>query len=462
MAFMDEDFLLDTPAARTLFHDYAEKCPIIDYHNHLAVQDIAEARRFHNLTEIWLETDHYKWRAMRACGVDEAYITGKQTGDYEKFLAWARVVPQLAGCPLYHWTHLELQRYFGITELLNGETAPAIWEKTCEMLKGPEYNTVELLKMQNVQVLCTTDDPADSLEWHQKIAKEQNLPFQVLPSFRPDRFLTVEGGDTFRGAVEDLAARNGGTIRTLADLKQSLVCSLERFQETGCAVSDHGFSNFAYGQGDGEAAFRKAMAGQMPTAEEIADYKGDILRFLAEEYEKRGFAMQLHMGPIRNVRPSLFASIGPDAGGDSVGLTTNPMDLGAFLGDLDAAGTLPHTIIYNLNPADNLVFSTMAVNFAPQVRYGAAWWFNDPIPGIRNQLEELMETGQLAGSVGMLTDSRSFTSFPRHEYFRRILCSSLGRLIADGLYPDDTIRMGELVENICYRNAKSFFGFADP
>lgn len=456
--FMDKDFLLDTPTAKELFHSYAEDCPIIDYHNHLNTKDIAQARHFRNLTEVWLEGDHYKWRAMRAYGVPESLITGKETGDYEKFQAWAEVLPQLVGCPLYHWTHLELQRYFGIYEALTPESAPRIWEQTCEMLKGDDFDTVSLLKRQNVKVLCTTDDPADSLEWHKKIKEAGNLSFKVLPSFRPDRFLAVDS-PAFKGAVSALEARNYSKIQNLDDLKESLCLSLDRFQNMGCKVSDHGFTDFPYGEGSGDAVFLKAMDGLPLTAQEVADYRGDMLRFLAGEYKKRGIAMQLHLGAVRNVRPTLYSTIGADAGGDSVGPTTSPMALGAFLGDLDRAGTLPHTILYNLNPADNIVLSTMAVDFAPEVQYGAAWWLNDTLRGIENQLDELMETGQLAKSIGMLTDSRSFTSFPRHEYYRRILCRKLGALVAQGLYPNDVATLGNIVENVCCHNAENFFGF---
>ncbi len=457
MAFMDENFLLDTATAVELYHSYAADCSIFDYHNHLSPMDIAQRRGFHNLTEIWLETDHYKWRAMRACGVEERYITGKDTDDYEKFLKWAQTVPRLVGSPLYHWTHLELQRYFGITDLLNPQTASGIWEKTCEMLMTPGFDTVSLLEKQRVKVLCTTDDPADGLEWHMAIRQDQTMPFQVLPSFRPDRFLSVEAV-AFSGAVQALSERNKGRIQTLSDMKASLRVSMDRFLEAGWRVSDHGFSQFLYsGTGNGEAAFEKAMKGASLSNQEIADYRGDLLRFLAEEYYRRGIVMQLHMGPIRNVSPGLYATIGADAGGDSVGLTINPFELAAFLGDMDRRGTLPRTILYNLNPADNIVLSTMAVTFAPKVQYGAAWWFNDTLRGMENQLEELMETGQLAENVGMLTDSRSFTSFPRHEYFRRILCRKLGHLVADGLYPEDVPTLGQIVRDVCYCNAEKFF-----
>ena len=457
--FMDENFLLDTKTAQILYHEYAKDCPIIDYHNHLSVPDIASKRTFENLTQIWLEGDHYKWRAMRACGVDESLITGKETSDYEKFLAWADVVPELAGCPLYHWTHLELQRYFGITDLLSPKTAETIWNKTCEMLKGEGFDTVSLLESQKVKVLCTTDDPADSLEGHFVIAREGNLSFKVLPSFRPDRFLTAENPAAFNAAIAQLEERNGIAIKTLDDLKTSLSKSLDRFEEAGCKVSDHGFSHFNYAKGSGEAGFNKAVKGEVPDADELAAYKGDLMRFLGKEYAKRGIAMQLHLGPIRNVNPSIYGHIGADAGSDSVGLCVDPFELGAFLGDLEADGGLPNTVLYNLNPADNIVLSTMAINFAPRAQFGAAWWLNDTYRGIRNQLDELMETGALAKSVGMLTDSRSFTSFPRHEYYRRILCQRLGELVASGQYPDDTETLGKIVEDVCWKNAVEFFGF---
>ena len=457
--FMDENFLLDTKTAQVLYHEYAKDCPIIDYHNHLSVPDIASKRTFENLTRIWLEGDHYKWRAMRACGVPESLITGKETSDHEKFLAWAGVVPKLAGCPLYHWTHLELQRYFGITDVLSPATAEGIWDKTCEMLKGEGFDTVSLLESQKVKVLCTTDDPADSLEGHFAIAKEGSLSFKVLPSFRPDRFLTAEDPAAFKAALEQLEERNGIKIKTLDDLKESLSRSLDRFGRAGCKVSDHGFSHFNYKAGCADEIFKKAAEGKALSGDEIAVYKGDLMRFLGKEYAKRGIAMQLHLGPIRNVNPSIYNTIGADSGSDSVGLCVDPFELGAFLGDLEKEGGLPNTVLYNLNPADNIVLSTMAINFAPKVQFGAAWWLNDTYRGIRNQLDELMETGALAKSIGMLTDSRSFTSFVRHEYYRRILCQRLGELVACGQYPDDTETLGKIVEDVCWKNAVEFFGF---
>lgn len=425
-AFMDRDFLLDTPMARALYHGYAAGQPIFDYHNHLSPRDIAEHRRFRDLTELWLESDHYKWRAMRACGVAEREITG-EAAPYEKFLAWATVVPRLVGSPLYHWTHLELQRYFGITEPLTGDSADRIWRQTREQLCSDGYDAVSLLARMNVRVLCTTDDPADDLAWHRRIAADESIPFRVLPSFRPDRYLADPCGP----AAKALCDRYG-----TSDPDEALEAALDYFCRNGCLVSDHGFGDFPYGS---DADFSRRM------------------RRLGGAYARHGVAMQLHLGPIRNVSPRLYELLGPDAGGDSVGRTADPAALGAFLGDLEREGHLPRTVLYNLNPAESAALSTLAATFAPRVQYGAAWWFNDHLRGMEAQLDELMETGALFASVGMLTDSRSFTSFVRHEYFRRILCRKLGRLVEEGLYPDDEATLGKLVRGVCYENAAGFF-----
>lgn len=421
-AFMDKDFLLENETAKRLFHNYAEHQPIYDYHNHLPPREIAERKRYENLTQLWLTADHYKWRAMRACGVEEKYITGN-AAEYEKFLKWAEVVPQLIGCPLYHWTHLELQRYFEIYTPLTPEAAPAIWEETAEKLKA--YDAVSLLEKMDVRVLCTTDDPADTLEWHRKIREDKTIPFRVLPSFRPDRYL---GGNP--NAERALCEKYGED-----NLADALKKALDYFCANGCKVSDHGFSRFSY---------------------QPATKQAELLRFLGKAYTEHEVAMQLHLGPVRNQNPTLLEKLGPDAGGDSIGLTTDPFQLGAFLGDLEREGSLPNTILYNLNPSDNGVLSTMAVSFAPKVQFGTAWWFNDTIRGMRRQIDELMENGMLAKSVGMLTDSRSFSSFPRHEYYRRILCNRLGELVESGQYPTDEKTLGTIVENICGKNAMDF------
>jgi len=458
-AFMDREFLLSNETGSKLFHDYAEQCPIIDYHNHLSPKDIFERRRYRNLTQLWLEGDHYKWRCMRVCGVPEDLVTGTAP-DWDKFLAFATILPRLIGNPVYHWAHLELQRYFGIHTPLTADTAREIWDKTCAMMEGDGFDAVSLLASQKVQILCTTDDPADSLEWHRKLKEDPTVPFRTLPSFRPDRFLHIDQAP-WKTALEQLGARYGA-ISDWASLLAALRKSLDFFCDTGCKVTDHGFIHFRYAEGDPVPVMAKALAGEALTEDEIAVYQGGLLRFLASEYAARGLAMQLHLGPIRNNSPRLMASFGPDAGGDSIGEATDPFKLSAFLGALESAGTLPKTILYNLNGADAGMLATMAASFASdgaKVQYGAAWWLHDHIRGIRAQLDQLLETGLISGSVGMLTDSRSFTSFPRHEYYRRILCDKLGALVEDGQYPADMAALGQMVENICWRNAVTYFGF---
>ena len=458
-AFMNEEFLLTTETASRLFHEHAEHCPIIDYHNHLSPKDIFNRRRYENLTQLWLEGDHYKWRCMRVCGVTEEFVTGKAP-EWEKFYRFASIMPRLIGSPVYHWAHLELQRYFGITTPLTADTAKDIWDKTCEMLSGDGFDAVSLLDKMQVKILCTTDDPADTLEWHEKLAADTSLPFRTLPSFRPDRFLHIDQS-AWKTALEQLGARYG-EISDWESLLAALRGALDFFCAVGCRVTDHGFIHFRYAVGDAAAVMAKALQGGNLTEEEIAVYQGGLLRFLAEEYTRRDLAMQLHLGPIRNNSPRLMASFGPDAGGDSIGEATDPFALSAFLRDIDAAGHLPRTILYNLNPADSAMLSTMAVNYAAdgaKVQYGAAWWLLDHIRGISDQIDQLMETGLLSGSVGMLTDSRAFTSFTRHEYFRRILCDKLGALVERGEYPCDLETLGEMVEDICHRNAANYFGF---
>lgn len=454
--FMDQDFLLTTETAKKLFSDYAAECPIIDYHNHLPVQEIFERQTYENLTQVWLAADHYKWRCMRVNGVEEHFVTGS-AGDYEKFLKFAQVLPSLIGSPVYHWAHLELQRYFGIDTPLNEKTAPEIWEKTCKMLRGEGFDAVSLLAKANVKVLCTTDDPADDLQWHLKIAEDDSIPFAVLPSFRPDRFLHIDQS-AWAAALEQLGARYGA-ITDWESLQAALRKSLDFFQTAGCKVTDHGFIKFRYAVGDPAPVMEKALRGETLTEEEIAIYQGALLRFLASEYTARGLAMQLHLGPIRNNSPKLMEAFGADAGGDSIGAGTDPFQLSAFLADCETSEQLPNTILYNLNPVDSAMMATMAVNFGAKVQYGAAWWLLDHIRGINEQLDHLMETGMLAKSVGMLTDSRSFTSFVRHEYYRRILCEKIGRLVESGQYPDDIEFLGRMIQNICCHNAVEYFGF---
>lgn len=457
-AFMNEGFLLTNEVASKLFHEYAEDCPIIDYHNHLSPKDIYNRRKYENLTQLWLEGDHYKWRCMRVCGVPEEYVTGNAS-EWDKFLQFAQIMPRLIGSPVYHWAHLELQRYFGIDTPLTGETAKEIWNQTCAMLQGDGFDAVSLLEKMQVKILCTTDDPADSLEWHLKLA-EENMPFRTLPSFRPDRFLHIDQAPW--GAVLKQLGDRYGEITDWDSLLNALRKSLDFFCCVGCRVTDHGFIRFRHAEGNPEPVMEKALTGAALSEEEIAVYQGALLRFLAGEYSRRNLVMQLHLGPIRNNSPKLFTSFGADAGGDSIGSATDPFLLGSFLGDLEREDILPKTILYNLNPADSAVLATMAVNFAAdgaKVQYGAAWWLLDHIRGINAQLDQLMETGLLSGSVGMLTDSRAFTSFVRHEYFRRILCNRLGTLVEQGEYPCDMDVLGAMVEDVCWRNAVNYFEF---
>ena len=457
-AFMNDEFLLTNQVGSELYHKYAEHCPIIDYHNHLPPKEIFQRRRYENLTQLWLEGDHYKWRCMRVCGVPEEFVTG-HADEKEKFFHFARIMPKLIGTPVYHWTHLELQRYFHIHIPLSEATAQEIWDKTCAMLAGDGFDPVSLLEKMNVKVLCTTDDPADSLEWHQKLAAEPEIPFRTLPSFRPDRFLHIDQ-TAWMVALEQLGERYGA-ITDWDSLLAALSRALDFFCELGCRVTDHGFIRFRYrSDGDPAAVMEKALSGAALCEEEIAVYQGALLRFLAGEYERRDLIMQMHLGPIRNNSPKLLASFGPDAGGDSIGAVTDPFLLSVFLGDLERADRLPKTILYNLNPADSAMLATMAANFASngaRVQYGAAWWFHDHIRGISAQLDQLMENGLLAGSAGMLTDSRSFTAFVRHEYFRRILCDKLGNLVEQGQYPYDPEALGALVEDVCWRNVARWF-----
>lgn len=458
--FMDGDFLLTTETAKKLFHEYADGCSIIDYHNHLPAQEIFEKKTYENLAQVWLAADHYKWRCMRVCGIDEKYITG-DASDKEKFMKFAGIMPRLIGTPVYHWAHLELQRYFGIYDVISADTAEMIWDKTCEMLATEGFDAVSLLDKMNVKVLCTTDDPADDLRWHLKIAKEGSAPFQVLPSFRPDRFINIDQL-AWKDALEQLGSRYA-KVTSWEELLDALRKSLDFFCEAGCKVTDHGFIHFRYARETddikADAVFDKAMAGEELTEKEVAVYQGALLRFLAEEYNKRNMAMQLHLGPIRNNSSKLMKAFGADAGGDSIGEATDPFMLGAFLYDLEEADALPKTILYNLNPADSAMLATMAVNFGDKVQYGAAWWLHDHIRGINEQLDQLLETGTFSISVGMLTDSRSFTSFTRHEYYRRILCEKIGNLVESGQYPADIEFLGKMVEDICWKNAVNYFEF---
>lgn len=461
-AFMDARFLLHSDTAFQLYHDHAQEMPIFDYHNHLSAREIYERTRYENIAQVWLGGDHYKWRAMRAAGIDEAFITG-DASDYEKFTKWAGTVEKLPGNPLYHWTHLELQRYFDVYEPLTLSSAPDIWAACNEHLLEDGFDAYGLLKRMKVKALCTTDEPFDTLEWHLKIAEDAGIELKVLPTFRPDRLLHAEDAG-FKNAISFMEARFGVAISSLDDLKDALRRAIAHFKRAGCLLADHGFIRFAYARGgDADAVMKKALDGGALNAEEIAVYKGELLRFLAAEYVENGMAMQLHLGALRNNNTPMYKKLGPNTGCDSVGEMTDPMQLSALLDDLVTAGTLPSTVLYCLNPNDNIMLATMAVNYAcgempGKVQFGSAWWFQDHLRGIENQLDELLETGLLPSFIGMLTDSRSFTSFSRHEYFRRILCNKLGTIVENGEYPNDLTLLGGMVRDICYHNAVRYFG----
>lgn len=459
-----DDFILKNETARALYHQSAESLPIIDFHNHLNPQEIYEDRCYDNLAEVWLGGDHYKWRAMRANGVPEELITGD--GDpYEKILAWADTVQNCIGNPLYHWTHLELKRYFGIDDVLTPETAPAIWEKCNALLKTPEYSIRNLLKMQNVEVLCTTDDPIDDLKWHKKLA-EEGFEIQVLPTFRPGRALDIEKDD-FADYIAQLGERTDLEIHSLDDVLQALKKCLAYFIEAGCRVTDHSLESDFFLPASLEEAdyiYQKRMSGETLSLEETAKYRGFVLTELGREYSRNNLVMQLHIGAIRNNSLRMFQHLGDDTGFDSLNDFNYAPQLSALLNAMDLTEELPKTVLYYLNSKDADMLAAMAGNYQSntqnirgKVQLGSAWWFCDHKRGMERQMNALADTGLISTFIGMLTDSRSFLSFPRHEYFRRILCNLIGSWVEDGEYPADMPYLNTLVQNICYTNAKQYF-----
>ena len=455
-AFMDRDFLLSSETAKHLYHDYAAAQPIIDYHCHLDPKEIWEDRCFDNITQVWLGGDHYKWRLMRSAGVEERYITG-DASDREKFQKWAETLGLAIGNPLYHWSHLELRNYFGYQGVLNGDTAEEVWQLCNEKLKT--LSARKLILSSRVRALCTTDDPADSLEWHKKLAADESFPVKVLPSFRPDKALGIEKPDYL-----DYLSRLGD-IGSFAALKEKLIERLDYFVSLGCRVSDHGMESVPYASAtmdEVEAIFRKRLAGEIPTAWEQKQFKTALLLELGREYHRLGVVMQLHFGVIRDNSRRVFRALGPDAGIDSIGDQPSIKELAAFLGALDDTDELPRTILYSLNPNDNAALVTVMGAFQTgetvgKVQHGSAWWFNDHRSGMVDQLTTLAADGYLAGFVGMLTDSRSFLSYARHEYFRRILCELIGGWVENGEYPNDEKALRQIVEGICFGNAEQYF-----
>lgn len=470
-AFMDKDFLLDTETAKRLYHDHAEKMPIIDYHCHLQPKEIYEDKKFRNLTEVWLGAgdrygDHYKWRALRARGYDEDSISGP-CDDYKKFMQFAESMPYFVGNPLYHWSHLEMRRYFGIEEIINAENAPVIWEKANKVLKT--LTAREMMYKFNVKTVCTTDDPIDSLEWHKKMNADGTLKVKVRPAFRPDKAINVELS-WFASWVNKLAEAAGKPIESLSDMLYALAERIKFFNDMGCKLSDHALDVVRYAPAtyeEADAVFRKGMKGLPVSAEEQDKYKGYVLVFLGKEYAKYGWVQQYHIGALRNNSKSMLEKIGPDTGFDAIEDEIYMEKLSALLGELDRVGGLPKTILYCLNPRDNYALTVLAGCFQKEgvkgrVQVGTAWWFLDQQDGMRQNLETLMQVGLVSQSVGMLTDSRSFLAYPRHEYYRRILCQMLGELVESGRYPAEELpRLGKIVEDICYNNAAAYFGFGE-
>ena len=462
--FLDDNFLLENTIAERLYHDYAKKQPIIDYHNHLPPNEIAHNKKFRNITEVWLYGDHYKWRAMRTLGINERYITG-DASDKEKFLKWAETVPYTLRNPLYHWTHLELKRYFGITELLSPKTAEKIYDQCTELLQSAEYTTQGLLKQMNVDTICSTDDPIDNLEFHQAHLQNDSS-IKMFPAFRPDKAILI-GNDGFLVYINQLAKAANTTISTFKDLVAALQNRVNYFHENGCRISDHGLNKvFTRNVTEQELAtiFNKKINGEILSEEETHKFMSGLMHELGKMYAAKGWVMQLHLGALRNNNSRLLSILGPDTGFDSIGDYPQAMDLSAFLNGLDTIDKLPKTIIYNLNPSDNEIMATMIGNFNDgstkgKMQFGSAWWFLDQKDGMEKQMNALSNMGLLSCFVGMLTDSRSFLSFPRHEYFRRLLCNIIGRDVHNGELPNDIEWLGNIVEDICYKNAKSYFNF---
>lgn len=462
---MDEDFLLHSDTARYLYNEYAKPMPIIDYHCHLSAKDIANDRRYRNITELWLEKDHYKWRAMRWNGVDERYITG-DADDKEKFIKWAETVNYCIGNPLYHWTHLELRHYFGIDLLLSPKTAEVIWEKCNAMLKNKEFSAKGLIKRSNVKVVCTTDDPADTLEYHLEITRDKLFGVRVLPSMRADNAISIENG-SFAGWIRKLGEAAGIEIKRFPDLMQALSKSIEYFHQAGCRISDHSLESVVFHEGTDEEVdiiFRKALSGCELSVEEIAKYKTKIMLFLGREYARLGWVMQIHIGSTRNNNPRMMKLVGPDSGFDGMGDKLFGEALTKLLATLDETGQLPKTIFYCLNPRDNELICAIIGCFQGdgipgRLQFGSAWWFNNHKDGMIRQMTTLANLGLLSRFVGMQTDSRSILSFTRHDYFRRILCNLIGEWVEKGEAPNDTEMLGNMIQDICCRNAEKYFNF---
>jgi glucuronate isomerase len=464
--FIHENFLLRSEPAKVLYHHHAVNMPILDYHNHLSPKDIATNRKFKNLSELWLEGDHYKWRAMRANGVPEKFCTGNAS-PIDKFVKWAETVPSTLRNPLYHWTHLELKRYFNVDSLLNGSTAKEIYHHCNTLLHNDEYSVRSLLHRMHVEVVCTTDDPTDTLQYHKEFANSGDA-LKMYPTFRPDKAFAISDARAYSAYVEKLSAVSGvKSIKSYDDLLGALVNRMDWFQSLGCRASDHGLE-FLHFEADAITSakdiFKKVISGGDVTPAEEDTFRCALLNDLCKQYHQRGWAQQFHLGAMRNNNSRTLKDLGPDTGFDSVGDFSQAKGMARFFDSLDRIGKLSKTIIYNLNPADNAVFASMLGNFNDGVtpgkmQYGSGWWFLDQKDGMVNQINALSNMGLLSRFVGMVTDSRSFLSFPRHEYFRRILCNVLGDDIESGEIPHDIDLCGHMIEDVCYNNSRAYFGF---
>ena len=462
---MDKDFLLETETAKKLYHDYAETTPILDYHCHINPREIAEDRQFDNITQVWLGGDHYKWRFMRSCGVEEKYITG-DASDYEKFCKWAECMGKAIGNPLFHWSHLELRKYFGYSGVLSKKTADEVWNLCNAKLKEPSMSVRNMIKQSNVTLICTTDDPIDSLEWHKAIAEDDSFDVQVLPAWRPDKAMHIQKSD-FADYVAKLAAASDTKITTFAELKAVLTNRMEFFASMGCNISDHSLEYVMYTPASEEevtAIFAKRLSGEVLTKDEENKYKTEFMLFTGRECHRLNWTMQLHYGVKRDNNKLMYKKLGPDTGFDCINNYAPSAQMADFLNALNETEQLPRTILYSLNPNDNQAIGTILGCFqdssaVAKIQQGSAWWFNDNKTGMIDQMISLANLGNLSGFVGMLTDSRSFLSYTRHEYFRRILCNLIGNWVENGEFPDDFDILEEIVKDISYYNAVRYFGF---
>ncbi len=469
-SFMSDDFLLSTPSGVKLYDGYAKNTPIIDYHCHLIPSEIAQNKQFSNITEAWLYADHYKWRAIRASGFEEKYVTGgNDVSDYDRFFAWAKTMPNLIGNPLYHWTHLELQRFFNFYEPLTPKTADKAWEHCNSMLTSGKMGAKDMIMSSNVKVICTTDDPADTLEYHKQIAADDSFTAKVYPAFRPDKAVNIEKDGFAQYIREKLSVAYGSEIKTIDDLLDCFTKRLDFFAELGCKTSDHGMDYVPFApctKQQADRIFKSAMSGETISREQADMYRTFLLQFFAKEFTRRGWVMQIHYGVVRNNSAKNFKNIGADAGFDTIAGHDCIRNVLNLLNSFESEGNLPKMVFYSLNPTENALIDAAVGCFQgnndgikSKIQHGSAWWFNDHLEGMREQLKSFASIGVLGNFVGMLTDSRSFLSYPRHEYFRRILCDYLGKMIDNGEYPADYETAGQIVKAISYDNANAFFGF---